>query len=146
MICGENMRGSGGTEGGVGKYTVGLCLSALAAWLFFDSVRVSTAGYGLVSGWMGSMWHGSNFMETTSMGILFVPFFLGVVALFYDASKKWAWGLMYLGLAILVIEILSRIRFFLQTKTSHLLLMFALFAAGLGLMLQSYRDHRKKED
>ena len=82
------MKGSGGTEGGVGKYTVGFCLAILAAWLFFDSVRVSTAGSGFISGYMGSMWRGNGFMETTSMGLLFIPFFLGVVALFYPLAAR----------------------------------------------------------
>lgn len=138
------MKGSGGTEGGVGKYFIGFCLSALAAWMFFDSVQVSTAGEGWLSGMMHHQWRGGNF-ATTSMGIIFVPFFLGVIALFYDASKKWAWALMYCGLAVLSVEILSRIRFLLHVKSSHLLLMLAMFAAGLGLMLQSYRAHSKMQ-
>ena len=32
------------------------------------------------------------------MGIVFVPFFLGLVALFYHAKLCWAWGLMWTGL------------------------------------------------
>ena len=34
------MRGSGGTDGGAGKFLIGLGLSGLALYLFFDSVRV----------------------------------------------------------------------------------------------------------
>lgn len=43
------MKGSGGTEGGVGQFFIGLVLAGLAIYLFFDSVRVTT-GVGLVSG------------------------------------------------------------------------------------------------
>ena len=78
------MRGSGGTEGGLGKFAIGFSLSALATYLFFDSVRVTTGGHGLISGLFG--YGCGGYWETTSMGIIFVPFFLGVIALFYDAA------------------------------------------------------------
>ena len=48
--------------------------------------------------------------------------------------------LTYLGIGVLAVEILSRIQFLFQTKTTHLLGMIVLFAAGVGLMLRSYRD------
>jgi hypothetical protein len=129
------MRGSGGTNGGTGKFLTGFLLAGLATWFFLDSVLV-TAGTGWLSGAMPFGWWGT----TTSTGFLFLPFAIGVIALFYDARKTWAWGLMYLGLAIIVIEILSRVRFMMQMKTSHLLLLITVFAAGVGLMLQSLRD------
>jgi hypothetical protein len=138
------MRGSGGTEGGVGKFSIGFCLSALAAYLFFDSVKVTTAGHGLITGLFG-YGHG-GYWETTSMGIIFVPFFLGVVVLFYDARLWWGWVLTYLGIGILAIEILSRIQFLFQMKTTHLLGMIFLFAAGVGLMLRSYREDQASKD
>jgi hypothetical protein len=84
----------------------------------------------------GGMW------ETTSMGLIFVPFLIGVIALFYNAAQKWAWWLMNIGLAIIVIEVLSRIRFLMTTKLSHLLGMMVLFAAGIGLMLRSYSEQK----
>jgi uncharacterized membrane protein len=124
------MRGSGGTDGGIGKYSIGLFLSILAVVLFFDSVRVSTASRGIFC------FYG---YETTSMGIVFIPFFLGVVALFYNSRWKWAWVLMYVGIGVIAIEILSRIRFLLYMKTTHLMFMMIMFAAGLGLMIRSYR-------
>lgn len=135
------MRGSGGTEGGIGQFALGFGLAVLALYLFFDSVRVSTAPRGALSMWLQAqdgvepgLW------ETTSLGLLFVPFFLGVLALFYDARMKWAWGLMWCGLAVLAIEILSRIRFLMSMKLTHFLGMVALFAAGAALMIRSYHD------
>ena len=67
---------------------------------------------------------------------------IGLIALFYDAKIRWAWIVTWIGLAIIVIEILSRIRFLITIKTSHLIIMFVTFAAGAGLMLQSYRANR----
>ena len=60
--------------------------------------------------------------------------------LFYDARLKWGWALFYTGLAIIVIEILSRIQFLMQMRTSNLLLMMGMVAAGIGMMLRSFRD------
>ncbi len=40
------MRGAGGTDGGVGLFVVGLVLSALDAYWFFDSVLASTDSLG----------------------------------------------------------------------------------------------------
>ncbi len=119
-------------------FAIGFALSALATYLFFDSVRVTTAGHGLISGLFG-YGHG-GYWDTTSTGIIFVPFFLGVIALFYDARLWWGWVLTYVGIGVVAIEILSRIQFLFQMKTTHLLGMIVLFAAGVGLMLRSYRD------
>ena len=112
-------------------------MSTLAIYLFCDSVRVGTMGNGWMSGLLG-YGHGGMW-DTTSMGIVFVPFFLGIVALFYDAQRRWAWGLTVLGIAIVVIEVLSRIRFSFDMKLSYLLLLIVLFGAGVGLMLHSLK-------
>ena len=109
-----------------------------ALWFFFDSVQVMGANYGVLSGWLHGRggWGG----DTTSMGILFVPFLIAVIALFYDSKQNWAWLLFWIGLAIVAIEILSRLRFNFQMKSSLLLLMIGLFGAGVGLMLRSYKS------
>lgn len=139
------MKGSGGTEGGFLSFGVGFLLSALAAYLLLDSV-IATTGNGLFSGFIrgrNGVGSGRSFGETTSMGIVFLPFMLGVVALFYDAGKKWAWWLTYIGLGVVAVEILSHLRFQMSVRTSHLLLMLGMFAAGVGLMLRSYKDTGK---
>ena len=127
------LENAGGTPGGLNLFVGGAALSAVSAWFFVDSVRVTTYGTGLISrvGGIGG---------TGSMGVIFLPFFIGVVALFYDASKKWPWVLMSVGVAVIVIEILSRLRFFLDLKLSHFMIMLISFAAGLGLMLRALRS------
>ena len=140
------MRGSGGTEGGAGMFILGFLLAGLGVYLFFDSVLVSTATHGWISGMFRGRGGGGGMGQTTSMGIVFVPFFIGVTALFVNARWQWAWGLTWLGIAILIIEILSRIRFLLTMKVTHLLGMIVLFAAGTGLMIRSYREDLKREE
>ena len=118
----------------------GIALMIAGLWFFLDSVQVSAGQYGALTGWMG---RGREGMETTSMGIIFVPFLIGVGVLFYDVSKRWAWWLSGLGMAMIVIEMLSRIRFVMNIKTSTLLVMFCLIAAGAGMVARALVMNRK---
>lgn len=142
------MQGSGGTDGGVRQFLIGFGLAAVGVYLFFDSVRVVTDGAGIISGALRRRGQGGGggMGETTSMGILFVPFFLGVFSLFVNSRQKWAWGLTYVGMAILSVEILSRIQFYINTRLTHLMLMLVLFAAGCALMFRSYDDVAAADD
>ncbi len=137
------MRGSGGTPGGISEFAIGFVLAGLAVYLFLDSVVVST-GMGLLAGGIHSVF-GGVMGDTAASGVVFLPFFVGVTALFYDARRRWGWTTMSLGIAIIVIEILSRIRFLIHMKVSHLLGMIVLLAAWTGLMLRSYRDQNRVE-
>ncbi|MGB0991064.1 MAG: hypothetical protein ACPG32_01175 [Akkermansiaceae bacterium] len=134
----------GGTEGGTGSFLMGggLLLMAVGMYLFLDSVRVESGHYGWMSGMIG---RGLQGLETTSMGIVFVPFLIGVGVLFFDASKKWAWWLAAAGLGVIVVEILSRIRFVLDMKTTHLLMILVMVAAGAGMALRAFAIGRNKK-
>ena len=129
----------GGTEGGSAEFVggIGMLLAGLALYFLFDSVHVGTHGPGL----MGMMMGGSS----SSMGIIFVPFVIGVALLFYNAESRLGQGLLWGGLGVIVVEILSRIRFHFDMKTSHLLLILALFGAGVGLILRAFRASPKGE-
>lgn len=120
-------------------------MAGAGVYFFFDSVRMHSGGMGLISGMLGGgRAAAGGFWATGSMGIVFVPFAVGVFSLFVDSSKKWAWWLTWIGLAILAVEMLSRIQFFIQMKTSHFLLMLILFLFGCALMFSSYRDRSPK--
>ncbi len=141
----------GGRPGGELKFFIGLALAAVGIWLFFDSVRFTSGHHGLLSGAIGGhgkgggRGHGGGGMgQTTSMGLLLVPLFTGVVALFFNVRQKWAWGLTGLGLIILAVEIVSRLRPHFDVKSSHAILMILLIAGGFGLMLRGYLDDRRK--
>lgn len=137
------MRGAGGTSGGIGMFMGGFALAAGSLWFFFDSVLVTSGGVGWITSQLAAargQGGGPSAWQTTSMGIIFIPFVCGVIALFYDASKSWAWYLTYFGIFVLVVEILSRIQFVFSMKTSHLLLMLGSFAAGTAMMFRSYRN------
>ncbi len=137
----------GGSEGGETAFLtgVGLILVALGLYLFLDSVQVTSAPFGAISGRLGGAGRGGMW-ETTSMGIIFVPFLAGIVVLFFDAQKRWGWWLAGIGLAIICIEILSRVRFQMVIKTTHLLLLLGMVAAGAGLLARSYVIGSRQQD
>lgn len=141
--------GPGGTRGGWGKFISGCILAAVAAWLFCDSVRMTTGQYGM----FGNAWHGfghqfgngvGNFFDTTSMGIVFAPLAAGIFCLAVNAKRRWAWWLTFGGMGFIVLEMLSRVHFAMNIKTSHFILMLVMGMVGLGMIFSSYQDHSNK--
>mgnify|MGYP003335133102 CR=1 FL=1 len=133
------VRGAGGTPGGTWLFFSGLVLAAAGIWFFLSNVHVTTMPIGMVSGVFNRGLFGDG-MPAMSTGVVFVPIFVGLVLLFYDARWKWGWALFYVGLALIIIEVLSRIQFLMNMRTSSLLLMMGMVAAGIGMMLRSFRD------
>lgn len=131
----------GGRPGGEIKFLIGALLTGIGLWLFFDSVRVTTGHYGLLSGAFGR--GGRGLGQTTSMGILLVPLFIGIVALFFNVRQTWAWVVTVLGFLIIAVEIVSRLRPHFDMKASHGILMLIIIAGGIGLMLKGYIDDRR---
>ena len=121
-------------------WIIGVVLASVAVWLLFDSVRVTSNQYGWFTNPMRGWWS-----TTTSTGIIFVPFIAGIVGMFYDLKAKWPRWLAGAGILLVLIEMFSRIHFLFNIKTSHLMLMLAMMAAGFGLILHGYFKHRTKE-
>jgi len=136
----------GGRPGGEVKFLIGAVLTVAGVWLFFDSVRFTSGHMGLISGAISrgrGGGGGGGLMETTSMGIVLVPLFIGVIALFFDVRKMWGWALVGLGLIILGVEVVSRFRPILAIKGTHLIMLIVLMAGGLGLMFRGYVEDRR---
>lgn len=121
----------GGTSGGLGTFAAGTALALAGTWFFVDAVRVTTYGSGMISRGLGG---------SAGAGVIFLPLFVAVIALFVDARKNWAWALGAFGLAIIVIEVLSQLRFFFDQKLSHFLIMLVTVAAGIGLVIRSLKQ------
>ncbi|MEM7603211.1 MAG: hypothetical protein AAF357_17595 [Verrucomicrobiota bacterium] len=131
----------GGRPGGEVKFLIGAAMAAVGVWLFFDSVKFATETGGLLSRAISGGRSG-GLMETTSMGVILVPLFAGIIVLFFDVKKTWAWALTGLGLIILGIEVVSRFRPVMSMKGTHLFIHIVLMAGGLGLMLRGYTTGR----
>jgi len=133
----------GGRPGGEVKFLIGAVMSVIGVWLFFDSVRFTTGHMGLVSGAIAQGREG-GLIGTSSMGIVLVPLFAGIVALFFDVRRRWGWALLGVGVLILGIEVVSRFRPIMAIKGTHLFILLLLFAGGLGLMLRAYVEDRRE--
>lgn len=135
MSAVADLRSPGGRPGGLGTFVAGCALTLVAVYFFIDSVRVTTFGAGWVSRYSGG-----------NTGVVFLPLLVGVIGLFYDARRRWAWVLALAGFAIVLVEVVSRLEFFLNLKLSHLLIMLVAFGAGVGMMLRSLRSITGPDD
>lgn len=122
------------------RFFFGFVLSILSIWFLFDSVRVSSGGHGFVSYYLQV-----HHFESASMGLIFVPFIIGIISLVYSNGKNWSWYLTWSGLAVIVVEMLSRIKFMMNIKSSYLILVMLMFSVGAGLMLQASTANGEKD-
>ncbi|MDB9741239.1 hypothetical protein OAB00_00135 [Akkermansiaceae bacterium] len=133
----------GGTKGGEALFIFGLGLFLLGfgVYLFLDSVRVVAGHGGMISG----MLRGRGMGGTLSSGLVFTPLFLGIAILFYDSAKKWAWTLTGFGLIFIIVEVISRTRFQMDLKASHMIMLLVMMAGGAALILRSYTQKKLEE-
>ena len=125
---------------------IGYVIVFITAWLFFDSTKMTTLPFGYLT----SFFPRGGFWDTTSMAVIFLPLLAGLVWVVYTflsgGNQKWAKILSWSGLAILAIEVLSRVRFHMVMKTSSFLILLAFFATGLALLLRARIVSRKLND
>ena len=128
------MRGAGGTEGGLGRFFIGLLMLIGGGYLFLQSILVRstfTLGYGL---------HTIGTFQLTS-GMVMIPFMFGVGLIFYNAKNILGWLLSIGSLVMLVFGVISSIHFsFRHMSAFELIVILTLVCGGLGLFLSSLRN------
>jgi len=134
------MKGSGGTEGGIGKFWLGMLLAGIAIYLFVDSTKVVSGG-GYLSGMMSG--HRGGMGRTGNFAIILAPLVIGLIWLFTNYKSIIGRVLACGGLAVFVFEIISGLHFYVNMKTSWLLILVVMFCAGCGMMLSSYRKSER---
>jgi len=133
------MRGAGGTQGGLGRFFVGLAMMIGGGYLFFDSIRVSS-GFGL-----GRAIYSFGGFGLTS-GMILIPFIFGIGFLFYNARNPIGWILSAGSLLALAFGIIRSLRFsFAGMSAMDLLIILVLLFGGIGLFLSSLRDFGTRE-
>ena len=132
------MRGAGGTEGGTGRFFVGLIMLVAGGYLFLHSINVSIGmglGYQFFSVW--------GFGITS--GMVLVPFIFGIGMVFYDAKNWIGWLLAGGSLVMLGFGVIAQTRFHLNAMTAFdLLTILVLLVGGIGLLLSSLRGPRSE--
>ncbi len=128
------MQGAGGTDGGIGRFFLGLIMLIGGGYLFLNSVNVSNSfgmGYRLFSvGGMG-----------ITSGFVLIPFIIGTGMVFFNAKNYLGWFLMLGSLVMLGFGIITSLHFSMRRMTLfELLSILILGVGGLGLFLSSLRS------
>jgi predicted membrane channel-forming protein YqfA (hemolysin III family) len=122
----ETTRGAGGTSGGIGTFLLGLGMAIAGGWLLTNQVTV-TSGYWHLWGYNG-------------FGLSLIPLILGIGFLFFNGRSIVGWLLTFAGAVIIFVGILTNLDiYFRPTSLFNTLLMFVLFAGGIGLVARSLR-------
>lgn len=130
------MRGAGGTPGGIGTFVLGVILAAAGLYLLGLQVTV----YQEFRPWAGFGWYGRVF-GPHPFGLSMIPFLLGTGMIFFNRRSVWGWVLLTVGVVAILAGILMHLQlYFRPTNLFHTVLMFGMFAAGMGLLLQGLRS------
>jgi hypothetical protein len=130
------MRGAGGTEGGIGRFFIGLTMMVAGGYLFLHNIHVSV-GFGL-----GYMFFSVWGVGITS-GMVLVPFIFGVGMIFYNGRNILGWGLTVASLVMLSFGVIAQTHLQLQSMTAFdLLTILVLLVGGIGLFLSSLHNSK----
>ena len=124
-----DVRGAGGTEGGLGTFFIGFAMAVAGGWLLTNQVTV-TSGY-----WQ--LW-GYN-----AFGLSLLPFVIGIAFLFFDGKSIVGWVLTFAGAVIIFIGIIANLEiYFRSTSLFNTLAMLVLLLGGIDLVARSLRPLR----
>jgi hypothetical protein len=128
------MRGAGGTQGGVGRFFMGLVMMVAGGYLFLKSIHVDY-GFG-----MGYAIYTLGGVSITG-GMVLIPLVFGVGMIFFNARNVVGWILAAGSCIMLFFGIIASIRFNLGRMTAfELLTIIVLLVGGIGLFLSSLRN------
>jgi uncharacterized protein len=123
-----NVRGAGGTPGGVGEFLLGLGMAVAGAYMLTSRVVVS-----------GGWW---TFWGYNSFGLSLVPLIFGIGLLFFNGRSVAGWLLLFAGVVIIFAGVLMNLQiYFQQTSLFNTIVMLVLLAGGVGLVARSLRSH-----
>ena len=127
------MQGAGGTEGGIGKFFMGLAMMTGGGYLLLDAIRV-TSGYR----WGMGLYQLGGVQMTS--GTVLIVFVFGIGILFYNGKNILGWVMTCGSLMALIFGVLRRLHFIIEPMSLFdLILMLVLLFGGVGLFLQSLR-------
>jgi len=121
-----DIKGAGGTSGGVGAFFLGLAMVVVGGYLLLQQVTVHSGFWG---------WFGNR-----TFGLTLIPLVVGIGFLFFDGKSRPGWVLTGAGALIIVAGIVANLEiYFRPTNLFNTLLMLALLAGGIGLVVRSLR-------
>lgn len=131
-----HIKGAGGTQGGTGRFFIGLFMLIIGGYLFFNSIRVSN-GFG-----MGSVLYSYGSFRLTGGMVLF-PFIFGIGMMFYNSKNVFGWILALGSIGMLGFGVIANINFRIVNMSAfELMTILVLFIGGLGLFLSSLKESK----
>ena len=122
----NEIRGAGGTEGGIGTFLIGFVMAVAGGYLLTNQVTV-TSGYWRLWGYNG-------------FGLTLLPLVVGIAFLFFDGKSIVGWLLTLAGAVILFVGIIMNLDiYFRPTSLFNTLAMLVLLLGGIGLVARSLR-------
>jgi len=122
----HDLRDVGGTRGGFLSFIVGLGLTIVGGYLFFDRVQVH-----------GGFW-GFGGSTGSAFGITMIPTLIGLGMLFYDGKSVLGWIMFVGGLLVVAAGVIANMQLHFQsTSLFQTLVMLGMAAVGIGLMMRS---------
>ena len=128
------IRGAGGTQGGIGRFLLGLLMMLVGGYLLLSSIIVTNNfhfGFGL--------FHIGSFGVTS--GLILIPFMFGIGMIFFNSRSVAGWSLAGGSVLLLIVGVIASIEFRLRTMTAfELMLILVLLVGGIGLFANSLRE------
>ena len=122
----SDIRGAGGTEGGLGTFLIGFVMTLAGAYLLTNQVTV-TSGYWRIGGY-------------NAFGLTLLPFVVGIAFLFFDGKSIVGWVLTIAGAVVLFVGIVMNMDiYFRSTSLFNTIIMLVLLLGGIGLVARSLR-------
>jgi hypothetical protein len=122
------LRGAGGTPGGMGEFLMGLVMAVAGGYLLTSRVTV-TGGWWTYGGY-------------DTFGLSLVPLIFGIGILFFNGRSVIGWLLLVAGAVIILAGILMNLRiYFEHTSLFNTLVMLVLLFGGIGLMAKGVKAH-----
>ena len=125
---------AGGTQGGAGRFFLGLAMMVVGMYLFLDAVKISNR-FGLYTSLFS--YGGYNLRS----GMVLVPFIFGVGFIFYNYRSIFGWILAIGSVAMLGFGVVTSIHFRMKGMSAFdIMVILVLAIGGIGLFLSSLRD------
>jgi len=129
-----SIKGAGGTEGGMGRFFLGLVMMVGGGYMLLNAIQVThhfSLGYRLYAvGGVG-----------LTSGMVLIPFMFGIGLIFFNARSLFGWLLAGGSLVALVFGVIASIQFRMRPMSAFdLLVILVLLVGGIGLFLSSLRS------
>lgn len=131
--------GAGGSEGGLGRFFIGLIMLISGFYLLLNNIHVGSYG-GFGGGFGRSLSFGGR---TITSGFVMIPFIFGIGMIFYNAKNYFGWFLAIASIIMLMVGVITNINFhFNNLSAFDLIIILILFIGGAGLFLSSLKSSR----